>query len=136
MHPSRNSVRAMANSLHQQRRRPRRLQAICCVNLILGTALLTGLVGCAIGQAGYLDDYGAVGGKWERVNPAAGRVGSPFSDAGTMVPGQAIDQPREQADRPADGEEPPPPQEESNARDAMQLQRIDAGAIELSLFDD
>lgn len=41
--------------------------------------------GCSICAPGYLDDYGAVGGKWERVNPTDGRVGSILSDPGTTV---------------------------------------------------
>jgi hypothetical protein len=32
---------------------------------------------------GYLDDYAAVGGKWQRSDPTYGRVGSIFSDPGT-----------------------------------------------------
>ncbi len=41
--------------------------------------------GCSICAPGYIDDYGAVGGKWERVNPTQGRVGSVLSDSGTVV---------------------------------------------------
>lgn len=41
--------------------------------------------GCAICPPGFIDDYGAVGGKWERVNPTHGRVGSTLSDPGTVV---------------------------------------------------
>lgn len=41
--------------------------------------------GCSICAPGYLDDYGAVGGKWERVNPTEGRVGSVLSDPGSTV---------------------------------------------------
>ncbi|GAB5405309.1 MAG: hypothetical protein Aurels2KO_35400 [Aureliella sp.] len=41
--------------------------------------------GCSICAPGYIDDYGAVGGKWERVNPTHGRVGSILSDSGTTV---------------------------------------------------
>lgn len=41
--------------------------------------------GCSICAPGYIDDYGAVGGKWERVNPTDGRVGSILSDSGTVV---------------------------------------------------
>ena len=34
---------------------------------------------------GYLDDYAGVGGKWQRSDPAYGRVGSIFSDPGSAV---------------------------------------------------
>ncbi len=40
------------------------------------------LSGCSLCPPGYLDDYGAVGGKWQRANPTHGRVGSRLSDAG------------------------------------------------------
>ncbi len=35
---------------------------------------------------GYLDDYAGVGGKWQRSDPAHGRVGSVFSDPGAGMP--------------------------------------------------
>ncbi|HBE71147.1 MAG TPA: hypothetical protein DDW52_23625 [Planctomycetaceae bacterium] len=41
--------------------------------------------GCAICPPGFIDDYGAVGGKWERVNPTHGRVGSTLSDPGSVI---------------------------------------------------
>ena len=34
---------------------------------------------------GYLDDYATVGGKWQRSDPANGRVGSIFSGAGATI---------------------------------------------------
>lgn len=34
---------------------------------------------------GFLDDYATVGGKWQRSDPAQGRVGSIFSDPGTTI---------------------------------------------------
>lgn len=36
--------------------------------------------GCALCPPGYLDDYSAVGGKWQRANPTSGRLGSILSD--------------------------------------------------------
>lgn len=56
-------------------------------------ALLTALLGfcgvvssgCAICSPGFLDDYAAVGGKWERNNPTTGRVGSILSDPNSFA---------------------------------------------------
>lgn len=41
------------------------------------------LTGCTMCAPGYLDDYATVGGKWQRHDPANGRVGSIFSDPGS-----------------------------------------------------
>lgn len=43
-------------------------------------ALILATSGCALCPPGYLEDYAAVGGKWQRSDPACGRVGSIFSD--------------------------------------------------------
>ncbi len=41
--------------------------------------------GCSMCSRGFLDDYATVGGKWQRSDPAQGRVGSIFSDPGSTV---------------------------------------------------
>ncbi len=43
------------------------------------------LTGCSICAPGYLEDYATVGGKWQRADPAYGRVGSILSDPGSTV---------------------------------------------------
>lgn len=48
------------------------------LGMAAGWLVLAG--GCSIGSPGYLDDYATVGGKWERLNPTHGRVGSNLSD--------------------------------------------------------
>lgn len=52
---------------------------------LLLAALVTASSGCSICAPGYLDDYAAVGGKWERTNPTQGRVGSILSDHGVTA---------------------------------------------------
>ena len=54
-------------------------------NLAILASTMFVLSGCALCPPGYLDDYAAVGGKWQRTDPASGRVGSVFSDPGTSV---------------------------------------------------
>ena len=49
--------------------------------------LLVSASGCALCPPGYLEDYAAVGGKWERSDPACGRVGSIFSDPNSTMYG-------------------------------------------------
>ncbi|RMF43955.1 MAG: hypothetical protein D6753_03840 [Planctomycetota bacterium] len=97
---------------------------------------MAGLSGCAIGQAGYLDDYGAVGGKWERGNPTSGRVGSPFSDAGTTVQTEQ-QSPSAAEEAPAAPSEAAPvaPAAKSNASDESVPARIPFEGVELSLSD-
>ncbi len=41
--------------------------------------------GCSMCATGYLEDYATVGGKWQRGDPAYGRVGSIFSDSGSTI---------------------------------------------------
>ena len=41
--------------------------------------------GCTLCSPGYLNDYAGVGGKWQRSDPENGRVGSVFSDPGSVV---------------------------------------------------
>ena len=44
-------------------------------------------IGCAMPEHPYDDDYAAFGGRWERQDPAHGRVGSAFTpQAGMRVP--------------------------------------------------
>ena len=54
--------------------------------LALGCLTLA-MSGCSIGSPGYMDDYATVGGKWQRSDPTAGRVGSSFSDPNSTVGG-------------------------------------------------
>ena len=42
---------------------------------------------------GFLDDYATVGGKWQRSDPAQGRVGSIFSDPGSTIAAGATGRP-------------------------------------------
>lgn len=53
------------------------------------TALAVLCSGCALCPPGYLDDYATVGGKWERMNPTSGRVGSILSDPNLGAGGYA-----------------------------------------------
>lgn len=46
--------------------------------------LPTAFVGCTICPPGYLDDYATIGGRYQRLDPTTGRVGSAFSDPGTQ----------------------------------------------------
>lgn len=62
------------------------LQTIC--TLIIAASLLLS-AGCNMCCPGYLDDYATVGGKWARAHPSQGRVGSAFSDPGTVSPASA-----------------------------------------------
>lgn len=68
--------------------------------------LMLGLViacpGCALCPPGYLDDYAAVGGVWQRSDPACGRVGSIFSDPNSTYHGD--EEGRVVYDTPVDGE--------------------------------
>jgi hypothetical protein len=41
--------------------------------------------GCTLCSPGYLNDYAGVGGKWQRTDPENGRVGSVFSDPGSVI---------------------------------------------------
>jgi hypothetical protein len=41
--------------------------------------------GCSLCAPGYLCDYAGVGGKWQRMDPENGRVGSIFSDPNSVV---------------------------------------------------
>ena len=59
-----------------------------CVGMV-AVLLGTFVSGCSICGTGYLDDYATVGGKWQRANPAQGRVGSPFSEPGYLAPAAA-----------------------------------------------
>ena len=52
------------------------IQSILILSMIVSA-------GCSICPPGYLDDYATVGGKWQRSDPAYGRVGSIFSDPGS-----------------------------------------------------
>ncbi len=57
-------------------------QELAIMNLRKSTLWLAFIAccsGCSLCPPGYLDDYGAVGGKWERTNPTTGRVGSILS---------------------------------------------------------
>jgi hypothetical protein len=49
-----------------------------------------GSTGCKMCSNEHLYDYAGVGGKWPRSNPACGRVGSIFSDAGAMSSTSAV----------------------------------------------
>ena len=51
----------------------------------LWLAIIACCGGCSLCPPGYLDDYGAVGGKWERTNPTTGRVGSILSGDSSVV---------------------------------------------------
>ena len=62
------------------------MRAIC----VFLTALTMTCSGCALCPPGYLDDYATVGGKWERMDPTTGRVGSILSDPGLNVAGQSM----------------------------------------------
>ncbi len=77
-------------------------------------ALLLGMTtvacsGCSICSEGFLDDYATVGGKWQRSDPVAGRVGSIFSDPGTTIGDSVAETANghdpEESYPPADGEE-------------------------------
>ena len=53
----------------------------CSLFCIAMTSLFSG---CSICPPGYLDDYATIGGRYQRLNPTTGRVGSVFSDPGTQ----------------------------------------------------
>jgi hypothetical protein len=53
-------------------------------NLFAGAVLFSS-TGCNLCCPPYMDDYATVGGKWARANPTEGRVGSAFSDPGTLT---------------------------------------------------
>lgn len=55
------------------------------LGLVLLALLITN-VGCNLCCPPYLDDYAAVGGKWNRSNPTDGRVGSAFTDPNMGAP--------------------------------------------------
>lgn len=57
------------------------MRALTCVLLVITSIPL---VGCTICPPGYLDDYATVGGRYQRLDPTTGRVGSAFSDPGTQ----------------------------------------------------
>jgi hypothetical protein len=52
------------------------------LTLLVGVLLSTG---CTMCSPGFLCDYAGVGGKWQRTDPANGRVGSSLSDAGEVM---------------------------------------------------
>jgi hypothetical protein len=57
----------------------------------LGIGLLAFSSGCAICSSCDDETYGAYGGRWERLDPHYGRVGSAFTpEVGTRVDGDAI----------------------------------------------
>lgn len=47
--------------------------------------LVAGLSGCTLCASPYDCDYGLYGGSWQRHDPAQGRVGSAFNNAGSPV---------------------------------------------------
>lgn len=58
--------------------------------------LLSAAAGCQLCCPPYMDDYATVGGKWSRLDPTRGRVGSAFSDPGATringtMPGEPMD---------------------------------------------
>lgn len=57
------------------------MRSLCLLVLAVSSVTL----GCSICPEGYMDDYATVGGKWQRSDPANGRVGSVFSDPGTVA---------------------------------------------------
>ncbi len=64
-----------------------KVRALLC--LVLASAASS--TGCTVCRNEYLYDYGGVGGKWQRTNPACGRVGSNLSDAGAYQAGTGIE---------------------------------------------
>lgn len=65
------------------------MRTIVLLTLGLGLALSSG---CSMCAPGFLDDYATVGGKWQRSDPAQGRVGSIFSDPGSTIAAGAAGQ--------------------------------------------
>ena len=69
------------------------------LTLLVGTAAL--LSGCAMCCAPFDCDYPSVPGRWSRHNPASGRVGSAFDEAGgpadAVVAASAEEMPQPQA---------------------------------------
>ena len=54
-------------------------------SLLLFVCLLMPLAGCTLCASPYDCDYGFFGGSWQRYEPAQGRVGSRFHNAGSPV---------------------------------------------------
>jgi hypothetical protein len=59
--------------------------------LLLTAGLLITASGCHLCCPPYMDDYATVGGRWSRMNPTDGRVGSAFSDPGVLNSNSAMD---------------------------------------------
>ncbi len=56
------------------------------IAILLALAMATIVTsGCSLCCPSYMHDYAGVGGKWQRSDPENGRVGSVFSDPGSVV---------------------------------------------------